>query len=198
MEKVSSCKTILENWSEVMSDSGVEIFVGTIACKHMLSDLFNHNVNVPWKHPWSWGKDSEVYRPFFAFVSSGGGMILDLASNQFSTMARYQPVINGVGGNLVSVQASRISTALHRDCQMGELPGKLPGAPNKVLVSPWTVFFKMGELMFFTFSINSTLLWTTTVPRGGGRHSILICWIPHGPDSWKIQEKCSNEQWCPF
>jgi len=77
-------------------------------------------------------------------ISSGGGMILDVASARFHTMSLYQPVINGVGGNLVSVQASRISTALHRDCQMGELPGKLPGAPNKVWASPWTVFFKLG------------------------------------------------------
>ncbi|CAG7827071.1 unnamed protein product [Allacma fusca] len=77
-------------------------------------------------------------------ISSGGGLILDLASAKFEPMALYQPVINGVGGNLVSVQASRISTALHRNCQMGELPGKLPGAPNRVWVSPWTVFCRSG------------------------------------------------------
>lgn len=77
-------------------------------------------------------------------ISSGGGMILELASGKFAGLELYQPVINGVGGNLVSVQASRISTSLHRDCVMGQLPGKLPGAPNQVWMSPLTVFFKMG------------------------------------------------------
>ena len=33
---------------------------------------------------------------------------------RFPAMAAYQPVINGVAGNLVSVQASRLSTALHQ------------------------------------------------------------------------------------
>lgn len=95
-------------------------------------------------------------------------MILDLASKQFETMARYQPVINGVGGNLVSVQASRISTALHRDCQMGELPGKLPGAPNKVLVSPWTVFFKLGKPLLYFF--NKLAIAIATASRAGVNH----------------------------
>ena len=30
-------------------------------------------------------------------------------------MASYQPIINGVAGNLVGVQASRLSTALHQN-----------------------------------------------------------------------------------
>ncbi|ODN02600.1 Solute carrier family 41 member 2, partial [Orchesella cincta] len=77
-------------------------------------------------------------------ISSGGGFILDKAEQKFSALALYQPVINGVGGNLVSVQASRISTALHRDSLPGKLPGLLPGVPGRVCKSPWTVFMKNG------------------------------------------------------
>lgn len=69
-------------------------------------------------------------------ISSGGGYILEYASEKFTGLAAYQPVINGVAGNLVSVQASRISTYLHLSAQKGSLPeGEAP------CVGPWAVFF---------------------------------------------------------
>ena len=46
-------------------------------------------------------------------ISSAGGLILDNAVAKFKGIAVFQPVFNGVGGNLVAVQASRISTYLH-------------------------------------------------------------------------------------
>ncbi len=46
-------------------------------------------------------------------ISSLGGLILDSAVAKFRGIAVFQPVFNGVGGNLVAVQASRISTHLH-------------------------------------------------------------------------------------
>ena len=48
-------------------------------------------------------------------ISSIGGLILDKAVNKFHGIAVFQPVFNGVGGNLVAVQASRISTYLHSE-----------------------------------------------------------------------------------
>uniref|UniRef100_A0A3B4Y9I4 Solute carrier family 41 member n=1 Tax=Seriola lalandi dorsalis TaxID=1841481 RepID=A0A3B4Y9I4_SERLL len=58
-------------------------------------------------------------------ISSVGGLILDktVTDPNFAGMAVFTPVINGVGGNLVAVQASRISTYLH----MNGLP---MGDPN--------------------------------------------------------------------
>jgi len=55
-------------------------------------------------------------------ISSIGGIILDFAVSRFSGIAVFQPVINGVGGNLVAVQASRISTYLHQRTCLGNLP----------------------------------------------------------------------------
>ncbi|KAK7884786.1 hypothetical protein WMY93_027909 [Mugilogobius chulae] len=45
-------------------------------------------------------------------ISSFGGLILDktVSDPNFEGMAVFTPVINGVGGNLVAIQASRIST----------------------------------------------------------------------------------------
>ncbi|CAI4221340.1 unnamed protein product [Auanema sp. JU1783] len=59
---------------------------------------------------------------FSMLISSGGGFILENAIREFSSMAVFQPVINGVGGNLAAVQASRLSTFFHQSGTLGELP----------------------------------------------------------------------------
>ncbi|ODM99627.1 Solute carrier family 41 member 1 [Orchesella cincta] len=73
-------------------------------------------------------------------ISSFGGLILDFAVKTFKGVAVFQPVINGVGGNLVAVQASRISTSLHLTTQLGYLPDYLSG----ICFSPFKVFFTKG------------------------------------------------------
>uniref|UniRef100_A0A914DWL3 SLC41A/MgtE integral membrane domain-containing protein n=1 Tax=Acrobeloides nanus TaxID=290746 RepID=A0A914DWL3_9BILA len=55
-------------------------------------------------------------------ISSTGGYIMKGSHKKFPDVALFQPVINGVGGNLVAVQASRISTYLHKFGKMGILP----------------------------------------------------------------------------
>jgi len=55
-------------------------------------------------------------------ISSMGGKILNNVIIQFPDIAVFQPVINGVAGNLVGIQASRISTELHRTSKLGKLP----------------------------------------------------------------------------
>ena len=51
-------------------------------------------------------------------ISSLGGLILDKAVSKFNGIAVFQPLFNGVGGNLVAVQASRISTYLHLNVRL--------------------------------------------------------------------------------
>ncbi|XP_054641335.1 solute carrier family 41 member 1-like [Dunckerocampus dactyliophorus] len=60
-------------------------------------------------------------------VSSIGGLILDktVSDPNFEGMAVFTPVINGVGGNLVAIQASRMSTYLHYWSVPGALPFKM-------------------------------------------------------------------------
>uniref|UniRef100_A0A1B6LXV5 SLC41A/MgtE integral membrane domain-containing protein n=1 Tax=Graphocephala atropunctata TaxID=36148 RepID=A0A1B6LXV5_9HEMI len=69
-------------------------------------------------------------------ISTFGGMILDVMVDAHKGVAVFQPVINGVGGNLVSIQASRLSTALHQQAELGSLPDHLP-----TTVTPWEAFF---------------------------------------------------------
>lgn len=54
--------------------------------------------------------------------SSGGGFILDIALASNKGVAVFSPVINGVGGNLVAVFSSRLSTFLHGNYARGTLP----------------------------------------------------------------------------
>lgn len=70
-------------------------------------------------------------------ISSTGGLVLDEAVGEFSGFEVFSPIINGIGGNLVSVQASRISTMLHQTSIRGVIPPH-----TKQWVAPWTALIK--------------------------------------------------------
>uniref|UniRef100_T1IJK9 SLC41A/MgtE integral membrane domain-containing protein n=1 Tax=Strigamia maritima TaxID=126957 RepID=T1IJK9_STRMM len=71
------------------------------------------------------------------FISTGAGFILNTAVKTYSDIAVFQPIINGVGGNLVAIQASRIATSLHQVCIMGTLPSSHPS----ICINPFSVYF---------------------------------------------------------
>ncbi|XP_035512091.1 solute carrier family 41 member 1-like [Morone saxatilis] len=75
-------------------------------------------------------------------ISSFGGLILDktVSDPNFEGMAVFTPVINGVGGNLVAIQASRISTYLH----FWTIPGVLPYKMRQHWPNPCITFFSSG------------------------------------------------------
>ncbi|XP_054633309.1 solute carrier family 41 member 2 [Dunckerocampus dactyliophorus] len=75
------------------------------------------------------------------FISSIGGLILDktVSDPNMAGIILYAPVINGVGGNLVSIQASRISTNLHLNFSPGEVPEDRTRCYN-----PCSTFFGSG------------------------------------------------------
>ena len=71
-----------------------------------------------------------------------GGLVLDQAVDVLKGFVIFQPIINGIGGNLVSVQASRISTMLHQTSLLGIIPPH-----TKQWVSPWKALFKGGTFL---------------------------------------------------
>ncbi|KAK3536813.1 hypothetical protein QTP86_026465 [Hemibagrus guttatus] len=75
-------------------------------------------------------------------ISSVGGLILDktVSNPNYAGMAVFTPVINGVAGNLVAVQASRISTYLH----MNGLPITEANPPPQKCPTPCSTFFGSG------------------------------------------------------
>ncbi|KAM6214831.1 solute carrier family 41 member 3 isoform 2-T2 [Rhynchocyon petersi] len=71
-------------------------------------------------------------------ISSFGGLILSktVSEPQYRGMAIFTPIICGVGGNLVAIQTSRISTYLH----IWSTPGVLPLWMNKMWPDPCSTF----------------------------------------------------------
>ena len=66
-------------------------------------------------------------------ISSASGVLLEKAIKVYRIIATYQPVINGVGGNLVGIYASRLSTSLHRTSEMGAYVFWAPSKPLNYL-----------------------------------------------------------------
>uniref|UniRef100_A0A4W4F7J3 Solute carrier family 41 member n=2 Tax=Electrophorus electricus TaxID=8005 RepID=A0A4W4F7J3_ELEEL len=75
-------------------------------------------------------------------ISSFGGLILDktVSDPNYEGMAVFTPVINGVGGNLVAIQASRLSTYLH----YWAVPGILPHRMRQDWPNPCNTFWSSG------------------------------------------------------
>lgn len=71
-----------------------------------------------------------------------GGLVLDAGVEVLQGFTVFQPIINGIGGNLVSVQASRISTMLHQSTIKGIIPPH-----TKILEPPWRALIHGGLLL---------------------------------------------------
>ncbi|CAG2170737.1 unnamed protein product [Oppiella nova] len=74
-------------------------------------------------------------------ISSGGGFFLDSAVDRYDKLPPFQPVICGVGGNLVAVAASKLSTRLHMNWKLGLLPFGVSRYS-----APWAVFWNKLDI----------------------------------------------------
>uniref|UniRef100_A0A915CJ69 SLC41A/MgtE integral membrane domain-containing protein n=1 Tax=Parascaris univalens TaxID=6257 RepID=A0A915CJ69_PARUN len=74
-------------------------------------------------------------------ISSSAGRILKTTVSIFPAVAAFQPVVNGAGGNLVAIQASRISTELHKFGNFGILPDN----SLSHFINPLRSFFAKGD-----------------------------------------------------
>ncbi|XP_014900646.1 solute carrier family 41 member 3-like isoform X1 [Poecilia latipinna] len=118
-------------------------------------------------------------------VSSIGGLILDktVSNPSFEGMAVFTPIINGVGGNLVAVQASRMSTYLH----YWSVPGALPVKMSADCPGPCTAFCSSDVnsksarvLVALVVPGHLLFLYTVQLLRGGHTAmtpSFIICYL---------------------
>ncbi|OXB82993.1 UNVERIFIED_CONTAM: hypothetical protein H355_001336 [Colinus virginianus] len=109
-------------------------------------------------------------------ISSIGGLILDktVTDPNFEGMAVFTPVINGVGGNLVAIQASRISTFLH----FWSMPGVLPYKMRQNWPNPFTTFFSSevnskSARVLFLLVVPGHLVFLYTIHLLQGGHTSL-------------------------
>ncbi|XP_039298815.1 solute carrier family 41 member 1 isoform X3 [Nilaparvata lugens] len=106
---------------------------------------------------------------FSMMISTVGGLILDKMVQKYSGIAVFQPVINGVGGNLVSIQASRLATALHQR-EGTDTPGYLPPGYS-ILPSPYQVFLSEHR-----HAVTARVLLFLVLP-GQMFFSLVICFL---------------------
>lgn len=130
-------------------------------------------VTISSKHPASHILLRTGWEPIITamLISSIGGLILDktVSDPNLAGIIVYAPVINGVGGNLVSIQSSRISTYLHLKYSPGELPRGQQSCRN-----PWHTFFGSGAnhqsakiLLLLVIPGQLIFLHTTHLMKGG-------------------------------
>lgn len=83
--------------------------------------------------------DFKLFDHFSYYKFRMGGLVLDAVVNIYKGFVVFQPIINGIGGNLVSVQASKISTMLHQSSIIGIVPPH-----TTICESPWRALIKGG------------------------------------------------------
>merc|ERR1711936_1328034 len=69
-------------------------------------------------------------------IASGGGFVLEMAVEHFKGVTLFAPVMNGSGGDLVGIQASRMTTYLHKATK--SLLGTFPEGEDKIMQLPCT------------------------------------------------------------
>ncbi|XP_014222994.1 solute carrier family 41 member 1-like [Trichogramma pretiosum] len=109
---------------------------------------------------------------FAMLISSAGGLILDYTISSYEGIAVFQLVINGVGGNLAAVQASRISTSMHKQ------ENKDSEETTVMCINPFYVFFSKGG-----HAKTARLLLTMVIP-GHMCFSYIISYLKAGHTSF--------------
>ncbi|XP_039756347.1 solute carrier family 41 member 1-like [Pararge aegeria] len=97
---------------------------------------------IAWKNPFTQQALDEGWVPVVSamVISSAGGLILDYTVVNYEGIAVFQLVINGIGGNMVALHASRLSTLLHT----GQKEGAVMGNISKLLL----LMVIPGQLIF--------------------------------------------------
>uniref|UniRef100_A0A8C5GXF8 Solute carrier family 41 member n=1 Tax=Gouania willdenowi TaxID=441366 RepID=A0A8C5GXF8_GOUWI len=145
-------------------------------------------INIASKHPATHILLRTGWEPVITamVISSVGGLILEktVSYPNLAGILPYAPVMNGIGGNLVSIQSSRISTNLHFTFSPGEVPVDRAGCFN-----PCRTFFGSGAnhrsakvLLFLV--IPGQLIFILAIHLMKGAHTLPIL--------------CSNHHACPL
>ncbi|KAH8346879.1 hypothetical protein KR059_001527 [Drosophila kikkawai] len=70
-------------------------------------------------------------------ISQVAGFVLSSCVKDFRAFAIFSPIINGIGGNLVSVQASHMGSVLYMRSDLGNLP-----EDTRILEWPHRIYFR--------------------------------------------------------
>lgn len=101
-------------------------------------------------------------------ISTLGGISLKNFMERYKTLPAFQPVMNGVGGNLVSIQASRLSTLLHMKSHLGDLPEN-----TDIVISPIKILYSRDS-----YSVTCRVLMGLAIP-GQLLFAVVIMLVRH-------------------
>ena len=89
---------------------------------------------------------------------------MDQVVEQYRGFVLFQPIINGIGGNLASVQSSRIATSLHATTLLGVLHENA-----KMCVTPLSALIHGGKVqrLFLGIAIDPTYIHIGRLQRSG-------------------------------
>ncbi|XP_016982140.1 solute carrier family 41 member 1 [Drosophila rhopaloa] len=81
-------------------------------------------------------------------ISQIAGFVLSSSVEDFRAFAIFSPIINGIGGNLVSVQASHMGSVLYRRSSLGLLPedSRILEWPHRVYLRG-TVYSRVARIL---------------------------------------------------
>ena len=99
-------------------------------------------------------------------IQNAGGLVMERALKSFNKIANLQLLINGVGGNLVAIQSSRMSTYLHKYSVIGDKKGNDDEDANcklRMKINPLSTFSSNNPhskfaLLLLAISVPSHLL----------------------------------------
>ncbi|XP_054165098.1 solute carrier family 41 member 3-like [Oppia nitens] len=100
-------------------------------------------------------------------IEQPGGLVMGDAFDKYDVMSTFQPLVNGIGSNLVGIQTSRLSTYLHQTAPKG----KLPKSNSRACVQPFAPFIGNG-----VHSRMARLLLAITVPAHLFYLGIIYAW----------------------
>ncbi|EDV43640.1 uncharacterized protein Dana_GF16424 [Drosophila ananassae] len=87
-------------------------------------------------------------------ISQVAGFVLSFTVDDFRGIAVFSPIINGIGGNMVSVQSSNMGSILHQRSELGQVP-----EDTRILEWPHRVYY-LGTI----YSRVSRILIAISVP----------------------------------
>lgn len=131
------------------------------------------------------------------FISQFGGYVLSSSVDKYQGFSIFSPIINGVGGNLVSVQANNMGSLLYQRVELGKMPegtricetpphtfcyGTIYARISRILIFvsvPGNVILAYGVEYFYKMYIDMHIVFVISFVISSLILLLILLWIAH-------------------